>query len=52
MPEPIKPLDPVEALDLIRRLALVASGSNELGFLKTFARDVLRIIDRAVPRQK
>jgi hypothetical protein len=42
-------LDPVEALKLIRKLALVAAGSNELGYLKTTMRDVLVIIDRALP---
>ena len=42
-------LDPVEALRLIRKLALVAAGSNELGYLKTTMRDVLVIIDRALP---
>jgi hypothetical protein len=40
-------LDPVEALRLIRKLALFAAGSNELGYLKTTMRDVLVIIDRA-----
>jgi hypothetical protein len=30
--------------------ALVASGSQELGYLKTTIRDVLVIIDRALPR--
>jgi hypothetical protein len=40
-------LDPVEALNLIRKLALSAAGSNELGYLKTTMRDVLVIIDRA-----
>jgi malonyl CoA-acyl carrier protein transacylase len=42
-------LDPIEALKLIRRLAIVASGSQELGYLKTTLRDVLVIIDRASP---
>ena len=42
-------LDPVEALKLIRKLALAAAGSNELGYLKTTMRDVLVIVDRALP---
>jgi hypothetical protein len=42
-------LDPIEALKLIRRLAIVAAGSQELGLLKTTVRDVLVIIDRALP---
>jgi hypothetical protein len=45
-------LDPVEALKLIRKLAIVAAGSNELGYLKTTVRDVLRKIDRALPPDK
>jgi hypothetical protein len=45
----MKTLDPFEALRLIRRLAIVAAGSQELGFLKTTMRDVLVIIDRALP---
>jgi hypothetical protein len=44
--------DPVEALKLIRKLALAAIGSNELGYLKTTMRDVLVIIDRALPTVK
>jgi hypothetical protein len=42
-------LDPIEALKLIRRLAIVAAGSQELGLLKTTVRDVLVRIDRALP---
>jgi len=34
---------------LIRTLALVAYGSQEWGYLKTALRDVLVIIDRALP---
>jgi hypothetical protein len=45
-------LDPVEALKLIRKLALVAAGSSELGYLKTTIRDVLVINDRALPTLK
>src|ERR1700730_8919787 len=45
-------LDPIEALKLIRRLAIFASSSQELGYLKTTVRDVLVIIDRALPPLK
>jgi hypothetical protein len=45
-------LDPIEALKLIRKLALVAAGSNELGYLKTTMSDVLAIIERAVPTRR
>jgi hypothetical protein len=45
----MRTLDPTEALRLIRRLALVAYRSQELGYLKTTLRDVLVIIDRALP---
>ncbi|MDB5610630.1 MAG: hypothetical protein JWP25_7530 [Bradyrhizobium sp.] len=44
-------LDPVEA-KLIRKLAIVAAGSNELGYVKATVCDVLRIIDRALPPDK
>src|ERR1700682_6740340 len=44
-------LDPIEALKLIRKVALAAAGSNELGYLKTTMRDVLVIIDRAFLRK-
>jgi hypothetical protein len=47
-----EPQDPAEALKLIRNLALATSGSNELGLLKTFVRDVLVITERVLPRQK
>jgi hypothetical protein len=42
-------LDPIEAMKLIRKLAIVAAGSNELGYVKATVTDVLRIIDRALP---
>ena len=42
-------IDPVESLKLIRKLALAAAGSNELGYLKTAMRDVLVLIDQAIP---
>ena len=42
-------LDSIEALKLIRRLALAAVGSQELGYLKTTIQDVLVIVDRALP---
>jgi hypothetical protein len=42
-------LDPIEALKLIRGLAFAASGSHEVGYLKTTVRDVLVIVHKALP---
>ena len=41
--------DPIEALKLIRGLAFAASGSHEVGYLKTTVRDVLVIVHKALP---
>jgi hypothetical protein len=45
-------LDPIEALKLIRGLAFAASGSREVGYLKTTVRDVLVIVHKALPPEQ
>jgi hypothetical protein len=45
-------LDPIEALKLIRGLAFAASGSHEVGYLKTTVRDVLVIVHKALPPEQ
>jgi hypothetical protein len=48
----MKQLDPIEALKLMRGLAFAASGSHELGYLKTTVRDVLVIVHKALPLEQ